>query len=362
MPVPRRVLLGLAAALVLSQHRAWSGPEVVAQASLAGAMVATVARCPWLPPGLAELGSTVDDATVTWRLRQLRFFAAEDDCWPLLSEMCARRPEASGTRVGGHLVGSAPPGAGWEPGWTWSLDLGDLPRRPGDLGDLGDLGVGRFDTSNEVTTFTGSLVLGHWHIFNSAEQKPWIVDWLEQLQAFWVAVLCRSLLFGNVAQVLMDSSVEKLWEEDGLIAIHKPWGMRVYLPRNDAGNLTLLARTWPEELTVHDWLKRMYPNQARFHMCNRLDFATSGLMLVALNQQAAKHASALFRNREVQKFYQALVLGHPPAPWDAGQRLCSALVDVPGRFARAVAAPEAPGQAAETTVTVLQRGLWPKER
>ena len=34
-------------------------------------------------------------------------------------------------------------------------------------------------------------------------------------------------------------------------------------------------------------------------MCNRLDFATSGLMLVALNQQAAKHASALFRKREV---------------------------------------------------------------
>ena len=34
----------------------------------------------------------------------------------------------------------------------------------------------------------------------------------------------------------MDASVKKIWEEDGLLAIHKPWGMRVYLPRNDAGD------------------------------------------------------------------------------------------------------------------------------
>ena len=167
-------------------------------------------------------------------------------------------------------------------------------------------------------------------------------------------------------------------------------------------------------------------------------FATSGLMLVALNQQAAKHASALFRKREVgpnsqsrvamceryvlhvpaillstnlttptvidcfqtrlhikgfpfdtwsylsiliidslhtnythvksttillacqvHKFYQALVLGHPPVNWDGnGNRLCDRLRDVPGRFARSVAGAE--GQAAETTVKVLQRGQWPK--
>lgn len=96
-------------------------------------------------------------------------------------------------------------------------------------------------------------------------------------------------------QVFTDASVKKLWEEDGLLAIHKPWGMRVYLPQDDAGHR---YRTWPEELTVHDWLREMYPTQ-RTHMCNRLDFATSGLMLVALNQNAAKHTSALFRQRKV---------------------------------------------------------------
>ena len=62
--------------------------------------------------------------------------------------------------------------------------------------------------------------------------------------------------------------------------------------------ISMPFRTWPGELTVHDWLREMFPNQ-RTYMYNRLDFATSGLMLVALNQQAAKHASALFRKREV---------------------------------------------------------------
>ena len=63
---------------------------------------------------------------------------------------------------------------------------------------------------------------------------------------------------------------------------------------------------------------------------------------------------------QVHKFYQALVLGHPPLTWDgSGARLCDRLRDVPGRFARSVAF-GAEGQAAETTVKVLQRGQWPK--
>ena len=61
---------------------------------------------------------------------------------------------------------------------------------------------------------------------------------------------------------------------------------------------------------------------------------------------------------EVQKFYQALVLGHPPSSWDAGERICHELQDVPGCFARQVA--DGKGQSAETTVQVLQRGVWPK--
>ena len=60
----------------------------------------------------------------------------------------------------------------------------------------------------------------------------------------------------------------------------------------------------------------------------------------------------------MHKFYQALVLGHPGATWDGnGTRLCDRLRDVPGCFARRVGAE---GQAAETTVKVVQRGQWPK--
>lgn len=64
---------------------------------------------------------------------------------------------------------------------------------------------------------------------------------------------------------------------------------------------------------------------------------------------------------QVQKSYQALVLGHPPSSWE-GQGHCISvrLMDVPGCFARRVASGDL-GQAAETTVKVLQRGHWPKE-
>lgn len=64
---------------------------------------------------------------------------------------------------------------------------------------------------------------------------------------------------------------------------------------------------------------------------------------------------------QVQKSYQALVLGHPPSSWEGqGHRISVRLMDVPGCFARRVA-PGDLGQAAETNVKVLQRGHWPKE-
>lgn len=47
---------------------------------------------------------------------------------------------------------------------------------------------------------------------------------------------------------------------------------------------------------------------------HRLDQETSGLLLVALNPFAARKLGEAFRQRRVEKTYQALVLGHFPAP------------------------------------------------
>lgn len=48
----------------------------------------------------------------------------------------------------------------------------------------------------------------------------------------------------------------------------------------------------------------------RIWLLNRLDSATSGLILVALNSEVAAAVKACFKQRRVHKSYQALVFGH----------------------------------------------------
>lgn len=52
-----------------------------------------------------------------------------------------------------------------------------------------------------------------------------------------------------------------------------------------------------------------------FHFVHRLDYATSGIICIALNKQAARAASAAFETRSAKKFYLALVHGHINEPY-----------------------------------------------
>lgn len=57
-------------------------------------------------------------------------------------------------------------------------------------------------------------------------------------------------------------------------------------------------------------LKEQFPEIPKFRNVHQLDFATSGLFVLALNKKAAAAASKLFRDRTVKKTYLALVNGH----------------------------------------------------
>ncbi|CAE7729271.1 ACC1 [Symbiodinium sp. CCMP2592] len=166
-------------------------------------------------------------------------------------------------------------------------------------------------------------------------------------------------LCARFPEVFLDYSVKALWEDDGLLAVHKPWGMRAYLARREGEQY----RAWPEELTAHDLLRQICEG-SRPRMCNRLDFATSGLMLVGKSREAAGKASRLFQQRRVLKTYLALVLGHPPASWEKGVVLNYRIMDTSG-FGRKAVDPMMENTAgrttenAETSVRVLKRGLWP---
>ena len=107
-----------------------------------------------------------------------------------------------------------------------------------------------------------------------------------------------------------------LYKDESLIAIDKPPGYSVLGERDGAPDLLTLLRDLQGE------------NVAVVH---RLDKDTSGVLLFALTENAAREISRQFQEREVSKMYLALVRGEPfrdewlidlsLAPTGAGNRM-----------------------------------------
>lgn len=77
------------------------------------------------------------------------------------------------------------------------------------------------------------------------------------------------------------------------MVVNKPPLMATLNDRADAVNLLLLAKEYCSEA----------------QMCHRLDKETSGVLLIAKNPEAYRHASIQFEKREVTKIYHAVVDG-----------------------------------------------------
>ena len=100
-----------------------------------------------------------------------------------------------------------------------------------------------------------------------------------------------------------------------------------------------------------------------FRHVHQLDYATSGVLLVALSKRAAGAASRLFEKRLVRKLYLALVDGH--ADWDAAHHDGAVGEDStdPRGFRMALAGDAGcgPAQPARTELLVVARG-WLGDR
>ena len=96
-----------------------------------------------------------------------------------------------------------------------------------------------------------------------------------------------------------EPSLPILYRDEHLVAVHKPCGLFVHptgLEARAPNCLDLLRERLAEPpFTVH-----------------RLDRATSGVLLFALGQEAARRIGRLFAERQVDKRYLAVVRGHPP--------------------------------------------------
>ncbi|WED22667.1 23S rRNA pseudouridine(955/2504/2580) synthase RluC [Vibrio sp. JC009] len=88
-----------------------------------------------------------------------------------------------------------------------------------------------------------------------------------------------------------------LFEDDHMLILNKPSGTAVH----GGSGLSFGAI---------EALRALRP-QARFlELVHRIDRDTSGILLVAKKRSALRHLQAQFRNKTVQKYYFALVMGH----------------------------------------------------
>ncbi len=90
--------------------------------------------------------------------------------------------------------------------------------------------------------------------------------------------------------------IELLYQDQYLLLINKPTAL-----------LTLSGKHPLNKDSVHFRLVKDFPTATMIH---RLDFGTSGILLVALNKEINAHIGKQFQARSVDKTYTALLHGH----------------------------------------------------
>lgn len=105
-----------------------------------------------------------------------------------------------------------------------------------------------------------------------------------------------------------DIPLDIIFENEDCIVINKPAGMVVHpAAGHSSGTLVHAALAHSSNLEGVGGVQR--PG-----VVHRLDKDTSGLIILAKNDQAHQFLSNQFRNRIVEKIYLALVDGQPPTP------------------------------------------------
>lgn len=100
--------------------------------------------------------------------------------------------------------------------------------------------------------------------------------------------------------------IKIIFENDDFVAIDKPAGLLVHPTIGHDGEVTLI-----------DWIKNKKPeilkvgeNSSRPGIVHRLDRDTSGIMIIAKNNQSFEYLKKLFQERQIEKCYLTLVFGN----------------------------------------------------
>jgi len=91
-----------------------------------------------------------------------------------------------------------------------------------------------------------------------------------------------------------------LFQDEHLVAVHKPSGLLVHRSALDARETTFALQLVRDQLQRH------------VYAVHRLDKGTSGVLLFALTPTVGRALSMMFAERRMRKTYVAVVRGHPP--------------------------------------------------
>ncbi|MGS2719064.1 RluA family pseudouridine synthase [Paraglaciecola aestuariivivens] len=89
--------------------------------------------------------------------------------------------------------------------------------------------------------------------------------------------------------------LEIVYQDEDLVVLNKPSGL-----------LSVPGKAKQHADSLQSRVQRVFPSATVVH---RLDMATSGLMVMALNKAAHRHISKQFELRQTSKTYQAIVYG-----------------------------------------------------
>lgn len=113
----------------------------------------------------------------------------------------------------------------------------------------------------------------------------------------------------------MNPYLDIVSQDDDILVLNKPSGL-----------LSVPGKAKEHADCLQNRVQRVFPTATVVH---RLDMATSGLMVMALNKPAHRHISKQFELRETAKTYQAIVFGSVQP--DSGEINLPLICDWPNR-------------------------------
>lgn len=106
-----------------------------------------------------------------------------------------------------------------------------------------------------------------------------------------------------------NKNISVIYEDQNIILINKPQGVLCHPDKAEYRNTLLLS------LRHYLYSKGEYnpENEQSFapSLCNRIDRNTEGIVIAAKNSQSLKIMCEKIKNREIDKFYKAVIIGTP---------------------------------------------------